>query len=73
MMNGTEKLSYKTPRMRNHIGRLFVPDSPRRVLYHTGLAGSRNYCYHSNSGCLSLQNLEAKARFQLVMEEKLYG
>ena len=32
MINGTKKFSYKTPRMRDHIGRLIVPDPPRRVL-----------------------------------------
>ena len=38
MMNGTEKLSYKTPRMRDHISRFFVPD-PALVIIATLVIG----------------------------------
>ena len=69
MMNGTEKLSYQTPRMRDHISRFIVPDPPRRMLYHTGLAGARHHCYACNRRNRRLQDLEAKARFQLVKKE----
>lgn len=72
MMNGTEKLSYKTPRMRDHISRFFVPDPPRRVLHHTGLASARHHCYSCNRWRRCLPDLE-EARLQLVKKEGYYG
>ena len=72
MMNGTERLSYKTPRMRDHISRFIVPDPPRRVLYHTGLAGTRHHCYSCNRWRRCLPDLE-EARLQLVKKEGYYG
>ena len=72
MINGTKKFSYKTPRMRNHISRLFVPDSPRHMLYHAGLAGTRHHCYSCNRWRRCLPDLE-EARLQLVKKEGYYG
>lgn len=49
MINGTKKFSHKTSGMCDHISRLFVPDSPRHMLYHAGLAGTRHHCYSCNT------------------------
>ncbi len=69
MINGTKKFSHKTSGMCDHISRLFVPDSPRHMLYHAGLAGTRHHCYSCNRRNRRLQNLETKARFRLVKKE----
>ncbi len=72
MINGTKKFSYKTSGMRDYISRLFVPDSPRNMLYHTGLASARHHCYDSNRWRRCLPDLE-EARLQLVKKEGYYG
>lgn len=73
MMNGTEKLSYKTPRMRDYTCAILVPYKACRLLYCADLAFPRHYCYSGNSRVLSLQHLEAQTRFQLVNKEEVYG
>lgn len=75
MMYGqsTETLAGKTSGSRNRHCDFGVPYQACCMLLCASITGFSNYCYNSCNRDIGLPDMEAKARFQLVEKESVYG